>query len=641
MDRAQIESMFEAALAAGRRRDYRRAIELLNAIVAVTDEFPQALLYLGRSLHAVGDIRRAVGVLRFFVRRRPSSSAGHFFLGRSYLALDLPDRAASHLSESIRLRPDFAPAESLAGLAFLKLRRPGIAIQHLERAVHLDPSNRSVFTGYLNALLVQAIKSFHRGDVGLAEELFSFVHRNGNGSILPMLYLAGITRERGDLTAALAYYDECHRLAPEDTFILAQRINLLYKTGRDKEAGELLRTANIDQRMAELVADGGHTTERYVAMYLCEHQRFRQAVHHARRVLRRHPEDLECQLVMAESYRRLGDLGKARNHFLRSIRKNRKRTETRFGLILVLWQLEQYDAILQELTKVERIDPNNRFIPYYRALCRAKLSASADTIIPELLAQVAAFPDDPVLYAAIGAQFLAEGMLDDAERWFRQTLAYSESHREALEGLITVARQRQDAAMMEAAYHEFLNVYAEEVDTRHELIQHLIDNGRYAAARNEILKQLPYRRNDEQLQRLLALCYRRTRMYTEAAGIYRQLLRRNPNDQDYLLSLVYSLDKAGSTATAIEYLEASLAHFRSQDTLRLILGVLYFRNGRPERALAVLRDMLASSPLDWRVYKNIGVIYKKTGNAAFAEKFLKRAEQYRRSAPSAAESHQV
>lgn len=641
MDRAQIESMFEAALESGRRRDYRRAIELLNAIIAVTDELPQALLYLGRSLHAVGDIRRAVGVLRFFVQRRPSSSAGHFFLGRSYLALDLPDRAASHLSESIRLRPDFAPAESLAGLAFLKLRRPEIAIQHLERAVHLDPSNRSVFTGYLNALLVQAIKSFHRGDVGLAEQLFSFVHHNGDGNVLPMLYLAGIARERGDLAAALDYYNQCHRLAPEDTFILAQRINLLYSTGRATEAAQLLSTANLDRRMAELVTQGGPTTERYVAMYLCEHQRFRQAVHHARRVLRRNPADLECQLVMAESYRRLGDFEKARNHFLRSIRKDRKRVETRFGLILVLWQMGQYEEILQELTKVQRIDPSNRFIPYYRALCRAKLSAPADSTIPELLAQVAAFPDDPVLSAAIGGQFLAEGMLDDAERWFRQTLAFSSNHREALEGLIAVARQRQDDGMTERAYQEFLKVYDDEVDARHELIQHLVDNGRYAAARDEILKQLPYRRNDEQLQRLLALCYRRTRMYTEAAGIYRQLLRRNPSDQDYLLSLVYSLDKAGRTATAIEYLEASLAHFRSPDTLRLILGVLYFRDGRSERALAVLRDMLATSPLDWRVYKNIGVIYKKTGNAAFAEKFLKRAEKYRRSAHSAAGSHQV
>jgi hypothetical protein len=40
----EIRELFEQAVAAGRSRDYGKAVELLSRVVASTDQFPQALL---------------------------------------------------------------------------------------------------------------------------------------------------------------------------------------------------------------------------------------------------------------------------------------------------------------------------------------------------------------------------------------------------------------------------------------------------------------------------------------------------------------------------------------------------------------------------------------------------------------------
>ena len=97
MDDSNYRELFREALEAGERRNYGRAARLLTHLVSHTDEFPQAILYLGRSYHALGRYDRAVLALEHFLKLYPGSEAGHFFLGRSYLALGYLHRAAARL----------------------------------------------------------------------------------------------------------------------------------------------------------------------------------------------------------------------------------------------------------------------------------------------------------------------------------------------------------------------------------------------------------------------------------------------------------------------------------------------------------------------------------------------------------------
>jgi Flp pilus assembly protein TadD len=51
-------------------------------------------------------------------------------------------------------------------------------------------------------------------------------------------------------------------------------------------------------------------------------------------------------------------------------------------------------------------------------------------------------------------------------------------------------------------------------------------------------------------------------------------------------------------------------------------GVLWYREGRLEQAATAFRAAIALAPKDWRAYRNLGMVYRKTGVKEFAEKFL-------------------
>jgi len=187
--------LFEEALQAGRNRDYAKAVEILLPIVGSTDRFPQALLYLGRSYHALGEHARAAQVLNFFVQQRPGSAAGHFFLGRSYLALESYSMAIRHLRRATEANPKLSAAFGLLGLAWLKARRSDKAIWCFAHALELDPNNTRLQVGYLNAALVLAIRLFYRGQLVDSARLFLEVLEQRQTSILPHLYLATIYKE--------------------------------------------------------------------------------------------------------------------------------------------------------------------------------------------------------------------------------------------------------------------------------------------------------------------------------------------------------------------------------------------------------------------------------------------------------------
>ena len=144
-----VKQLYEQALEAGRRRDYPQAVRLLQELLVDTDQFPDALLLLGRSYHALGDYARAAQVLQLYLNANPGSAQGYFFAGRSCLALGLPELAARYLKHSVELEPGFAPALGLLALAVLKSGKPALAVGLFEQALTLDPKNPRLSNGYL------------------------------------------------------------------------------------------------------------------------------------------------------------------------------------------------------------------------------------------------------------------------------------------------------------------------------------------------------------------------------------------------------------------------------------------------------------------------------------------------------------
>jgi tetratricopeptide (TPR) repeat protein len=620
--------LLEEAIGAGQRRDYATAAKLFTQIVSRTDQYPQALLYLGRSYHALGQYNRAVLALEFYNRILPKSSPGHFFLGRTYLALGYFEKAVQNLSFAAEKNPGFLPAHSFLGLAYLKLRKPDLAVKYFENALEIEPKNQRVFNGYLNALLVKAIRLFHRRRYEEAESIFRFIHEHRDDTILAHLYLGRIYRITGDDSRSLAHYDAAARLSPGDPIFPMLKALILLRTGDVQSAFNELDTVK------HLLGGTSFTKDpdlllKLITITLFRNKQYREAISYGKQVLKANYRDDDIHAVIAESYLNLEDYEKSRNHFMRSIEVNRERLDYHHGLALSLWKLKDFDSFSKEINRIHRIDPEDRMSRYFDGLYRAETQeATAETlgILQSLVREIG--PDINLMYA-LGREYLKHDLPELSEGWFLRTLKLDENHRECYLSLIKTYRALGKQKRLRDTLARYVEHYPEDWQQTQDFIQTLIETENYSKASQQIASFLARRPTNKLMKQKLAFCYVKMKKFGEAAVIYRDLLKDEPRCIPLLHSLVACLDKSGNPDKAIELLTKADDFIKDNPSILLPLGVLYSRNERYEKAKEIFRKVIAIIPSDWRAYQNLAVLYERTGQDAFAAKFFRTAQKYR------------
>ncbi|MBN1835132.1 MAG: tetratricopeptide repeat protein [Spirochaetales bacterium] len=625
-----LQERYDAALEAGRNRDYLRAVELLQGIVVETDRMPEALLYLGRSYHALEDYPRAVQAFGYYLRQQPDSSQGHFFIGRTYFALGLLSRAGRHLRESVRLDAGFAPALGLLGLTLLKSGHPETSVQCFEQALALAPGDEKLFTGYLNALLTQGIRLFHRRSYQDARANLQFILKHRPDSLVAHLYLASIYRELGDHARSLEHFEQASRLQPDDPVLYLQKA-ATHLNGGDHSAAyaEMGKAMKLLGQQPRIIQDTQGLL-RLMTLVLFQNQRHREALECARQVLRQDYHDGEMHAVMAECFGTLGELRKAKNHYQRALEADRRRIEYSYGLADVLWRRGEYRELEALLSRILKLNPGDSYASYYRALSLPFLDASCEQTIPLLQEQIRGFGPDPHLMHALGQEYLRAELPELAEGWFRRTLQRVEDHRGALLALVRVYRELSRAADLQKAFARYLEHYPEDRSTRREFAELLFGRKRYAAARRQLETLLPTEPNSHGLRRMLATCYQRTRRYPEAILLYRELLLETPRAEDLLRALVHCLEETGSRPTAVLLLEKAAKMLKNSRWLPLELARLHVAEEQLEKAATLLRQVVSERPKEWRAYQSLGELYRRMGSDDYARRFLERAEELKK-----------
>jgi tetratricopeptide (TPR) repeat protein len=632
----QSRDLFERALEAGRNRDYPGAIALLKQVLLQTDQIPEALLYLGRAYHALSDFNRAVQVLHFFVRVHPDSAPGRFFLGRAYFCLGLPQPAVSELRQACVLDDQFVPALGLLGLALLRSGRPRAAVAAFERALKLEPGNQKLFTGYLNALLTQGVRSYYRGSYQEAREQLSLIARHRPDSLVAHLYLSSIYRELGETRQALHHLEEASRLAPMDPVLYMQKAVLHLQAGEHPAAYDQLRKGMKLLGGQAVDVQDAQQLLRLMTIVLFQNRRHREALECARRVLRHDYADADMHAIMAECFSSLGELGKARNHYLRALESCRDKPEFSYGLADVLWRQSEYQQLNTLLERLLKLNPGDEFAAYYRALCLPFLTAPSEETIPALQEQIRHRGPDPHLMYALGREYLRADLPKLAEGWFRRTLRRVENDEPSLRGLIQVYLATGDSEALAGAYAGYLAHCPGDLALRRDYADLLVKQKRYGPASAEIERILPHDPGNAQLRRMLAYAYRKSAKYTEAILLYRELLLESPRSRELLDPLLACLEQSGSRRAAMLILEKAVKLFKNDASLLQHLGELYLREQELERASAAFREIISLHPQQWQAHLSLAKIYRQQGNTAFAERFAQRAEQLRKKARTTA-----
>ena len=619
--------MLGQAIEAGRRRDYDRAIDLLTRVVGGTDQYPQAMLYLGRAYHARGDHANAARVLGFYVRTRPGSVAGNFFLGRAYLGMEELGLALRHLKRAVEQDPSFSAAYGLLGLTCLKARRPDKAIWWFARALEVDPQNKRLQVGYLNTALVLAIRLFYRGDLPDAARLFNEVLEQRRASILPHLYLASIYRELGNPGASLYHLEAASRISPQDPYLYLQKAVAHLARGDTAAAAAAVRTGT--KLLNTTVTPGASPAEilRFITMNLFREGRYREVVFYGGRLLRADYSDSKMHALVAEAYRNLGDPLKARNHYQRAIEGDKTSRELRYGLLAVLWELGDHDQLMKETARLLQRDADDGPARYFHSLALSRTGAAIEQVLSELQQQIHARGPDPVLMSELAAAYVRAGLPQLAEGWYTRSMKLTPGSSADLLALGSVYESLGKNDLLAGAWSRYLDLRPEDRAVRRRLVRLLLERDSFEEAAGHIRQLLPVEPGNEKLKEALAVCYRRTGRYGEALVLIRELLADDPASVEHMKAAVYCLDRMGARGVALRAISSFMRERGESLSLLLMQGVLQFQDGALDKAAEVFRRAVSVAPNDWRANRNLGMVYRRMGNDLFAEKFLKKARE--------------
>jgi tetratricopeptide (TPR) repeat protein len=515
----------------------------------------------------------------------------------------------------------------LLGLTLLKRGRPQTAISVFERALSLEPGNQRIFTGYLNALLTNGIRLFRRHHYEEARDTLLFIRKHRPDSLVAHLYLASIYRELGDRELSLLHFEEAGHLAPDDPVLHLQKAILYLQQGNNPAAFEEMTEAMQRLGSQKISTQDVQSLLRIMTIVLFQNQRHREALESARRVLRISYRDGDMHAIMAESFSKLGELKKAKNHYLRALDTDKNRLEFNYGLAAVLWEQGDYEELSSVLDRILRLHPEDEYALYYRALSLPCLVDDVRQTISALQEQIRRSGPDPHLMNALGQEYLRADLPELAEGWFKRTLKRAADFEQALAKLIEVYVRLEDKSKLLRAYADYLKAYPDNLELRKSYAHQLYDQGIYAKACTQLEMILPREPKNTDFRIMLAHSYRQTAKYPEAILLYRELLLESPKELDLVKPLVICMERSGKRETVILLLEKAIKLFKEDVWLQHRLGSLYMAEGRLEKAAQTFRSVIGLDPQDWQAYGSLGELYRKMGNNEFAERFRKRSKE--------------
>ena len=624
MTKAEGSDLFQKALQAGFRRDYESAAAILTRIVSETDEIPEALLYLGRSLHSLGELGKAIGAFRIYLRGASAKPEAWFFLGRTYLAASRPLESARCLRKALELGADAADTWALLGLAALRLRKSKASVEALERAVTMAPGNPRIFRGYLNALFVHAVRTLNRGDPDMARQMLSFVISNGLDGVSQRLWRSRAYRELRRIPEALADCRAALAENPKDPGLLTLEALLLLAEGDPEDAAAAAtRLKALWPDMAG-VAWTEESLERYRAVALLKDGDYTGALRAAVGILRRGGPDAGMRALAAEACRELGRFDRAVEHLSRALELDPGNPDLLFERAVCRWKLSEFQEALTDFNRARKAGANKDAVEYWSVLCRCRLGQGGSAVLESLQKMLRLRPGDPPLMFALGEALYRDGRPDLAQGWFDRTCQVEPENELAALYRISSRESVGDRNGALQAYADYLGRWPDNSSIRREYVGFLMAARMFTAAAEAIEAGIPYESPRTSDHAALAACYRSTGRYREAGALYRSLLRDSPENEEFLLGLALCLEKSGSTATAVELLEKGAPYVRKSGPW-CALGILHARKGRAESALAAFRKAAELDPADPKPVRNMARIYEKTGLVDLARNYKSRA----------------
>jgi tetratricopeptide (TPR) repeat protein len=538
-------------------------------------------------------------------------------LGQTYLRVGDYAKAELTLNRALKLKPDSPDVLYLLAQVYADEKRPVDALELLVRAHKLAPQNADVI--------------FLLARVSMTQNYFE--------DAIPLLESGlQLSPKRADLRAALgeSYFmsGKTEKAIEEFKALVALEpsarsyafLGLSYRhLGRFDEARKYFQEGlKLDRHNSSCLFNMGYIDERQ-GNHAAAESFFQE-------VLKSNPDYSEALLELANLRIANKKFEDAAELLRRYVKVSRDPASGYYKLAMVERSLHQAEAAQRDLNVFQTLSKNSSTGPYpYQNLFdyldnRATLTARERTQldVTQLAEQIQKHPDQPQDLYLLAEAYLKLGRVEDARNSIAKLDQLSASDYRTQTGIgVLLARYRlYDEAIPH--FQSALRANPDSDDVKFDLADAYFRKGLYPQALDVAAGISTAGQQDDAYLALLGDIQAHLGNSTRAAEIFRDAIRRNPdNDQYYLLLTLVQL-RSNDMDGAAQTLHQGLLRIPSSGKILWGLGLISVLEGNTlqaaeqfERAVELLPEWAGS-------YSTLGVFYYETGQIEKAREVLSR-----------------
>ena len=613
-DVATRSNLIRAYLRAGRTAE---GLKLANDLSTESKDDVQLHFTLGVLLASEKQYNAAQRELEKANALKPETPEILYNLGLVYLRSGDPAKAELMLNRALKIKPDSTEILSLLAQVYQEQNRSVDALDLLVAAHKLAPQNTDVI--FLLAR-VSMTQNYFEDAIPLLESGLKIAPQRADlrAALGESYFMAGRAEKAIEEFKSLIELDPSPR---SYTFM-----GLSYRhLGQFDEARKYFEAGlKKNPRDASCLFNMG-----YIEEHQGNHARAEELLQAA---LRSNPNLSEAILELANLRIENKQFAEAAELLRRYVKLSREPAAGYYKLAMVERSLHQMDAAQRDLSVFQTLSKNAPLGPYpYQHLFdyvdnRASLSSQnrAQLDLTQLTEEVSKHPDQPQNLYLLAEAYLKLGKLDDARKAIVQLDQLSAGDYRTQTGVgVLLARYR----LYDEAIQHFQGALAanpDSDDVKFDLADAYFRKGAYPQALETAKQVSAQGQQDGAFLALLGDIYAHLGESARSSEIFQDAIKRNPDNDQYYLSLALVQLRENNSRGAEETLRNGLARIPGSGKLFWGLGLASVLEGKTPQAEVDLERAVDLLP-EWPgSYSTLGVFYYQTGEIAKAREVLNR-----------------